>query len=211
MKKNNNRELIPLFSIPLYQTIIPSIPKSIKNYITSVPYKRLLQVNNGWMTQDTYLLENIECEGLKKTILNELDYFVREMLFVNKNLNFIMTNSWGVKHDHGDWGQMHAHSNSIISGVFYLQTNSNSGNIIFHRDTNYTNLFPNALDIDCESYNNMNSKIWSIEPKNNMLLLFPSHLNHSILQNLSEEQRFVVAFNFFVKGNLGANEWMLKL
>jgi len=44
-----------------------------------------------------------------------------------------------------------------------------------------------------------------------MLLLFSSHLNHSILQNLSQEERFVVAFNFFMKGNIGTNEWMLKL
>ena len=42
-----------------------------------------------------------------------------------------------------------------------------------------------------------------VEP--NLLLLFPSHLVHSTEKNASDENRYSLAFNYFVEGELGGD------
>ena len=42
-----------------------------------------------------------------------------------------------------------------------------------------------------------------IKVKEGLLLIFPSQLLHSVAKNLSSEDRFVIAFNCFIKGKLG--------
>lgn len=204
------REVLPLFAIPVYETVLNPISQEIKDYIINLPYERM-HVGNGWYSEEKYVLENPECEPLKKLIMEELEYFIRDTLHVRKGIDFHMTNSWAVKHEKGDWGQMHAHTNSLLSGVFYLQTNEDSGKIRFHKEINYNNLFPISTDLEYDSYNIFNSRIWTFKPKNDLLLFFPSNLMHSITDNESEEDRFSLAFNFFPKGKLGAKEFQLEL
>jgi uncharacterized protein (TIGR02466 family) len=143
--------------------------------------------------------------------MKALDIYVREVLHVRENINFEMTNSWIVKHDKGDWGQSHIHTNCLLSGVLYLQTNDKSGAIVFNKDVTQQNLFPNAIDIEFEEWNIFNSKRWRFQPKNNQTFFFPSSVLHSIEDNESDETRYSIAFNFFPKGKLGGKEFELEL
>ena len=47
-----------------------------------------------------------------------------------------------------------------------------------------------------------NSTKTSIQPKTNMLLLFPSTLEHSVSESESTKDRLVIAFNVFARGKL---------
>ena len=38
-----------------------------------------------------------------------------------------------------------------------------------------------------------------IEPKEDMLIMFPAHLPHRVNQNLSEKDRISIAFNFSIE------------
>ena len=43
--------------------------------------------------------------------------------------------------------------------------------------------------------NHSNSEQWIFEPKENILLLFPSWLQHNVLPHLGKEERVSISFN----------------
>ena len=51
-----------------------------------------------------------------------------------------------------------------------------------------------------------NSKTWDIKPKKNMLIFFPSYLEHSILDNKSKRPRHSLAFNLIPIGKYGSSD-----
>ena len=57
----------------------------------------------------------------------------------------------------------------------------------------------------------LNSREWSLQPKNGMILLFPSTCVHSVEQNNSDQVRYCVAFNYWLDGEYGqlANKLIL--
>lgn len=92
----------------------------------------------------------------------------------------------------------HAHQGSLLSAVFYVKVPENSGRITF--------LNPNALLM--ESYlqgKNLNvnydsvyyalSSIFTVKPKENSLIIFPSWLTHRVEPNGSDEDRISISFN----------------
>src|SRR5690606_2821148 len=63
--------------------------------------------------------------------------------------------------------------------------------------------FPPALDLDMDAFNIYNCKSWGYTPKTNDVCLFPSVVTHSVDPNESSEDRWCLAFNVFVRGDIG--------
>ena len=142
-----------------------------------------------------YVLENEKFKDLKDVILKDFNHFASEILkYKNK---FKITTSWFTQLDKGERGQIHNHHNCFISGVLYLQTNLESGNIVF-RDfsDNRSWLIPTE-------YNVFNSKDWTYKPEDGLILFFPSELHHQVEENKSEQTRHSLSFNFVPTGVLG--------
>ena len=62
--------------------------------------------------------------------------------------------------------------------------------------------------------NEINSNTWGIEPKEDMLIMFPAHLPHRVNQNLSEKDRISIAYNLFaskVHKNNDKLPWSMNL
>ena len=77
----------------------------------------------------------------------------------------------------------------------------NSGNICF---LNPLTRFNNFLIVpDKSDYNIHNSNDWNIKPEKNMVLFFPSYLEHAILDNRSKKSRHSLAFNIVPMGKYG--------
>ena len=131
-------EIIPLFSTPLYTTVLESLPEKEKNFIFNTKYKRS-GWNNGDISTNTKILNLDECFEIRLIIEKELERFI-DALGVRPNLEFCIKNSWVVRHHKNDWSQSHIHSNSLFSGVLYLKVDINSGNINF-------NMFLNAFSV----------------------------------------------------------------
>jgi ectoine hydroxylase-related dioxygenase (phytanoyl-CoA dioxygenase family) len=55
------------------------------------------------------------------------------------------------------------------------------------------------------------SDSYALKLNEGTIVLFPSHLNHSVEENLSNQNRYSIAFNFFVKGKFGKEEYQLEL
>lgn len=77
----------------------------------------------------------------------------------------------------GEVTGLHDHaSNSELSGVTYLQSDRNSGNLFFKKD---------------------GIKEIEMEPQVGRLVLFPSSLRHGVRENRSDAERISLAFNLF--------------
>ena len=97
-----------------------------------------------------------------------------EILFENMGI-------WGNISSKTHYNNIHTHGgvDNQWSGVYYLQTPPNSGNIVFH--------------------NNLGEIIKEYSPKIGDLLIFHSSLPHSVGVNNSDQDRISIAFNFIVK------------
>jgi uncharacterized protein (TIGR02466 family) len=96
----------------------------------------------------------------------------------------------------GQYHHKHAHPNSFVSGVFYIQTNPND-KIFFYRDGYSQIKFPPA------EWNSWNSESWWFEAITGRLILFPSSLTHMVPTVEGEDVRVSLSFNTFPAGTVG--------
>ena len=106
-----------------------------------------------------------------------------------------INNMWAIINKGGSGNLRHQHGNSTISGAYYVRAPKNSGDIVFY-DPRPAPVYsyPKA-----ESPNILNAQVNGISPKEGALVLFPSYLDHSVNENLSNEERIVVSFNITIQ------------
>jgi len=149
------------------------------------------------------VLEKKKFKFLKNKIMEEFNFYNKEFLkYENK---FRLATSWFTKTKPNEDCFYHCHSNCMISGVLYLQTDVNSGYIQFE---DYS---PTRFLVEPTEYNIYNSRSWIFEPKNGMIIFFPSECYHKILKNNSNILRYSLAFNFVPTGHIGRTDSYLHL
>jgi len=84
---------------------------------------------------------------------------------------WIVHSLWGVSYKKGDHTIFHDHSPSTFSFSYYVRTSKESSPLIFS-------------DIDYE-----------LLPKENDLIIFPSHLKHGVPLQISDSERIVICGN----------------
>jgi len=212
MEQAMNQPMVyPLFSTPIYINNVGDLEcPDIKplEFTSKVP-------TGGEVTFlssiDKYVLERPEFAHTRSIVMNEVNKYGREVLRVDRNIEFHITNSWINVYRPGDQAGSHNHNNSLISGVLYLKVSEDSGDIIFYRDIMSLVPFPPALDLAIDSSNIYNCKQFGHRPRKNEIVLFPSVVMHSVGQNNSNEERWCLAFNVFVRGRIGGlHELILK-
>ena len=199
----NKQQVYPLFSAPLY---VNNVGDFERPDLSALEYStKTAGTPNSFLTSvDKNVLDRPEFARIREIILTEVDLYAREILFVSKSVEFYITNSWLCAYGRGSATGPHIHHNSLISGVLYLQVTETSGGLVFHHDVLSLIPFPPTLDLDMDAWNIFNCKSWSYKPKTNDICLFPSVVSHSSEPNDSDEQRWCLPFNVFVKGNFGA-------
>jgi len=199
------RTVAPLFSTPLFVSQLEQPEREIVAAVKQADMRRVT-ANNGWSSVNTRILDLPQMESLKTIILQELGAYTFEALGLKRKYQFHITNSWIMKHQKGDFAHAHVHENSLISGVYYVETFENSGPILFSKSYKDFNLFPAFFGWEFERRDILNADLWPVQPRDGMLVLFPSHLSHSVEHSRAEADRYCIAFNVFVKGKFGSEE-----
>jgi hypothetical protein len=88
----------------------------------------------------------------------------------------------------------HMHPDTLLSGVFYVKYPENSGLIRFYDPRGH--LIQNQKDYNYY-YNGYAYNY--IYPEDNLLILFPSWLEHDVDENKSNQERISIAFNIDTK------------
>ena len=153
------------------------------------------QLTGVFRSTDTYIMKRPELTKLKKFFQVGLATYCDEVLGTKSKLD--ITQAWIQRNLKTTFTHQHIHPNSIISGVFYFKNNNHTG-ISFGKD--------NVARLTLLKYKTtrLNSESFTLYPKTGDLVLFPSHLTHSVPINRKEEDRYCLAFNTFCFGELGS-------
>ena len=190
-------ELNLVFSTPIwsglilnYQELNNKMFKYIKDFQIQNP-KGITKSNVfGWHSED-FDLENEQPKYFINSISTNLNEAFIDMGWDLKNQEVKVTSMWSVINKKNASNARHIHSNNYISAAYYVKTSENSGDIVFHDPRSVTTFrYPKIAE-----NNTLNSNIFTIQPKEGLLVLFPSYLYHSVDLNRSEEERIVISFN----------------
>ena len=204
MNQDQSQTIVyPLFSAPLY---VHNVGEFDRPDFKQLEFSSRIPTGGEHTflsSVDKNVLDRPEYKHIHDIVMKEVNFYARDVLHINKNIEFYITNSWVNIYRPGDTCVPHTHNNSLISGVLYLQVSENSGDIIFYRDINSLVPFPPALDLDIDAPNIYNCKHFGHRPRNNEICLFPSVIMHSAGVNESNEERWCLPFNVFVRGHIG--------
>lgn len=154
--------------------------------------------NYGSITTD--LLDHKQFSSLRLFVEKSLkDYLTKTISPIDDN-EFYITQSWANITKPGGFHHPHEHQNSLISGVLYMSAEDGKDGILF------TNEKYNRIELAHKETTEYNSAKF-VHVKTGDLLLFPSELTHQVETTMSNSDRISLAFNTFVKGNLGFNNF----
>jgi len=191
---------LDLFAIPLYRTII-GVPTEVERQ-----HLNTLEMTEGRHTalnsHNLRILDQIQLRDTRHRIDQGIQEYMDHMGVDQDKITMPITTSWLNLYEKGDSTHQHSHSNSIISGVYYLEDCDATAPILFHRAPGYVNLWPNTINLPIKTHNALNIDVITVIPKAGELIMWPSHLAHSVPPNQSDTQRHTIAFNTFVKGTL---------
>ena len=209
MTDNNDDVFIihGLFPIPVYQAQRePNLDSTEKKEIEGIIDEGMIKNSNRYYSNNSYIFDT-KLKKIKEFCEQHIKIYVKEIINPKEELNFYITQSWLNVTKPGGGHQAHAHSNSIISGAFYIQTDVGQtiNCYVMHKNTQPT------IEFEVES-TLWNSDICSFNVINNQLLLFPSWLGHGVQVNEKQTKDVIsLSFNTFVGGNLGKREGLNQL
>ena len=152
------------------------------------PVGHTISNRRGW--QSSCFSIDTEDDVLKLFLTNCLAVFppIKKSvkLFVSAWVNINPPEAFNMKHNH---------PTSDLSGVLWIKSQKDCGNIIFDSPRS----FATHQEIECynEDFKENNNYFhsFSFNPVAGRLLVFPSHLEHHVAFNESQEDRISVSFN----------------
>ena len=193
--------IISLFSKPIYKEKLKINTKKIVSLINNDFEKAGSKIkgidveNITGVSKSFSVLEQKKFQNLKNQLMKEFYKYSYDILHYSNK--FKITTSWFTKSEKNQSSNYHNHSNSMFSGILYLQTDENSGNISFQ------NFNDHRYKLNPLKYNIYNSVEYSFKPEDGLLILFPSEVYHKILKNNSNIIRHSLAFNLIPIGEIG--------
>ena len=138
---------------------------------------------------NSYKLDNID---VWNNLLSDFEKHANEFVknFYDKKLK--ISEFWVNVSRKNNFVQPHVHPKSVFTGVYYIQSSENCG------DLRMENPFATQLQMTGElkpPYTKYNTSYWKFPPIENRLYLFHSWLRHSVEVNYSDVPRLSLSFN----------------
>jgi uncharacterized protein (TIGR02466 family) len=172
--------------------------ESIKNYAYTLKENdRGRKVSNigGWQSHD---LKKSECTSIDDFI-EKLDFAIADLsgrvglpaseclsIWINVNT----PNSFNITHNH---------TNSIFSGVFYIEATKDQGNIVFERNDDAQYFIPPVQGMPQTAYNSFATEY---PPLTGNLYLFGGWVKHWVRPNETDRDRISISFNWGLPSSL---------
>lgn len=161
--------------------------------LQAAPHANVFNVRSA----DTQVLESPQMQAIRSFVSEHLNQYAWKVISSDPGHEFYITQSWVNYTKTGQSHHRHIHTNSLISGVLYLQAQKEVDRICFYRNA------PSQIVVSDEQLNCYNAPSWSFDAGAGDLVLFPSNLAHGVEQTTGEHTRVSLAFNAFVRGECG--------
>ena len=141
--------------------------------------------------------------SLKSNLEFCLSSYYKIGVSTDPDIKLRITQSWITYTNVGESHHEHSHPNSIISGVYYVQTLGTDA-ICFHDNRRIGRSFC----VNTPVLTQFNAPTYSLTTPQDSLVLFPSELVHSVnprgIENVPD--RISISFNTFYTGAIGREE-----
>ena len=196
-----------LFPTPIYTTKIDrGFTKQELQFVNE--QKEHCSKNNGNInTKDSYILNRKQFKNIKKFLDKCCKDYLDTIICPKNNIEIYITQSWLNYTEANQYHHQHAHPNSVVSGVFYFDSDIKNDKILFTKG-GYQQISPK---IDKEKFNLWNSSTWFFPVETGNLFMFPSSTTHQVETKQGNNTRISLAFNTFYKGYVGSNSDLTEL
>ena len=153
--------------------------------------KGVSKTNAGGWHSETDMNTREEYDPLTRELFN-----MQEEIYQKENLNRkpVCGNMWANVNYPKCYNRPHLHPNSLFSGVYWIKTPQNSGNLMMYDPRPGVQMtMPNRKE------GKLSPEFWReihYEPKAGRCIMFPSWLWHEVKSNESNQTRISVSFNF---------------
>jgi uncharacterized protein (TIGR02466 family) len=222
---NNNPEpllVTGLFPCPVYivkrasKYTLDGKPVHIPVYDEEIEIGNIInegmQFNGSNSSSINSYIFDTKLKQIKQFCEEHIKIYVEQVICPTEgDLDFYITQSWLNVNKPGEYHYEHCHTNSIISGVFYISTEEDDK--ITFIDPSYK--LKDRLKFETKAYNIWNTDTYAFQSNSNELMLFPSWLNHMVDSNpKATTDRISISFNTYVRGTIGdrlnKNELILR-
>jgi uncharacterized protein (TIGR02466 family) len=168
--------------------------------------KTMVSNSGNTTSADNYLLDKPGLENLKAFVLTAVQHYMDKVIAADKEkVTPYITQSWLNYTEAGQFHHKHAHPNSFLSGVFYIDADERNDKIYFYND-GYK-----QIKIPPKEWNLFNSESWFFTVKTHQIVVFPSHLTHMVEAKAGDNRRCSLAFNTFLRGKIGQQSELTEL
>lgn len=143
----------------------------------------------GWHSRSN-LFECSELQPFKALV----DQAIREVSLAMgyEAVKITPANCWANINPQYASNKIHDHANCLFSGVYYLKTPENCGNLMFYDPRSARTFYkPNV-----KQYTAYTADAVAHGAEAGLLMIFPSWLKHGVEPNLSQEDRVSISFNY---------------
>jgi uncharacterized protein (TIGR02466 family) len=197
-KTPGRTELYSLFPVPVFKKFLKI--DFTKDQIDV--FKNSAQRPNATNTSsaNNNILDLPCMKDFKDVLESHVQQYFTDIIKAPPETKPYITLSWINWTDQHQAHHAHAHQNSIVSGVFYFETNDED-KIYF-----YNPQLTVQLRISPTEFNTFNSPTWWVTADPMSLILFPSTLIHEVAKKQTPGIRISLSFNTFVRGSLGTEQ-----
>ena len=189
----------------------------IEKFFPTLVYGKDVELNNRQLAQDIVNWSNQD-KGVSKTNVKgwhsttdmhtkpEYSQLVTELMRMQKEIydnehidrHAILGNMWANINPPGGLNQPHIHPNALFSGVYYVKSQPKSGRLKIYDPRPGAN-----MNMPSRKPGDPGRDLWrdaNIEPIPGRIIMFPAWLWHSVEENISDDIRISVSFNFIQDG-----------
>ena len=197
-----------IFPTPIYTTKINrGFTKQELQFVKE--QKKHCSNNQGNInTKDNYILNRKEFKNIKKFLDKHCKDYLETIVCPKNNIELYITQSWLNYTEANQYHHKHEHPNSVVSGVFYFDSDVKNDKILFSHSKGYQQISP---ETDKEKFNLWNSGTWFFPVETGNLFMFPSSTTHQVETKKGTNTRISLAFNTFYKGSVGSNTKLTEL
>jgi len=196
-----------LFPQPVYFSKLERVLTKEELKIFNEHKKKTKKNEGNTRTNDSYVLEHKALKNLKKDLHTKVINYFNEVVCTSNSIIPYITQSWINYTETNQFHHKHAHSNSYVSGVFYIDAQKEVDSIIFYKKP-----APNeTIKLNITKYNPFNSASCWFTVETGNILLFPSFLHHGVDKKKGTNTRISLSFNVFMKGKIGVKEQLTEL
>ena len=208
-KKLDNDKIIfkPYFASPLMQIQLDFDLEKLTEFAFQMQNKdkKGVQYTNrgGWHSDYIQEEKHEEFIRLKKEILQYLQIYHSEIfrgMVFKKNVVQSFGNMWVNINEKYHYNEWHIHAYATLSGTYYIKHDGSKeqGDIMFkHPAGLYMESAHWSKEVKkvIEAWNMVTSGVINITPNSNILLIWPSWIEHKVERNLKNDSRISLSFN----------------